>query len=58
MAEELADAGLTLAAAFESVTEADHARRGLRSNGSEFTVRTLGQYFWHDAHHHLHDVGA
>jgi hypothetical protein len=33
-------------------------RRGLRSNGSQFTVLTLGQYFLHDLAHHLVDVGA
>ncbi|MBB2890737.1 DinB family protein [Flexivirga oryzae] len=33
-------------------------RRGLRSNGSHFTVLTLGQYCLHDLAHHLHDVGA
>lgn len=33
-------------------------RRGLRSNGSHFTVLTLGQYCLHDLVHHLHDVGA
>lgn len=58
VAEELSAAGLALAARFEAVTEGEHARRGLRSNGSEFTVTTLGQYFWHDVYHHLHDVGA
>lgn len=31
---------------------------GLRSNGAEFTARTLGQYMVHDLTHHLHDVGA
>ncbi|NLI19149.1 MAG: DinB family protein [Actinomycetales bacterium] len=33
------------------------ARRGFRSNGSEFTILTLAQYFLHDIVHHLHDVG-
>ena len=31
-------------------------RTGLRSDGSEFTVLTLGQYFLHDLAHHLVDV--
>ena len=31
-------------------------RRGIRSNGSEFTVATLAVYFLHDVEHHLHDV--
>ncbi|KRB46387.1 DinB family protein [Terrabacter sp. Root181] len=30
----------------------------LRSNGSEFTARTLSLYFVHDIHHHLWDVTA
>lgn len=30
----------------------------LRSNGSEFTAESLGQYFLHDLHHHLKDVNA
>lgn len=29
---------------------------GLRSNGSAFTVETLGRYFVHDVLHHLWDV--
>ncbi len=32
--------------------------RGTRSNGSKFTVATLGIYLVHDIEHHLHDVGA
>ncbi|WP_300079100.1 DinB family protein [Propioniciclava sp.] len=32
--------------------------RGVRSNGSEFTARTLGQYFIHDLVHHVHDIGG
>ena len=32
-------------------------RPGRRSNGSVFTVETLGRYFLHDVLHHLHDVG-
>jgi len=30
----------------------------LRSNGSEFTARTLALYFVHDIRHHLWDVTA
>jgi hypothetical protein len=40
------------------VTPDQFERPGRRSNGSVFTVRTLGQYFAHDLAHHLHDVGA
>ncbi|MFD1505586.1 DinB family protein [Georgenia yuyongxinii] len=53
---DLTTAGLALADAFAAVPAQSWERRGLRSNGSEFTVRTLGQYFIHDVLHHLHDV--
>jgi hypothetical protein len=33
-------------------------RPGRRSNGSRFTVASLGRYHLHDVVHHLHDVGA
>lgn len=33
-------------------------RPGRRSNGSVFTVATLGRYHLHDVVHHLHDVGS
>lgn len=56
VAAGLAEAGSAVAAAFEAVPERDWERPGLRSNGSAFTVRTLGQYFAHDVLHHLHDV--
>lgn len=58
VADELAAAAATIADRFDGVPAAAHGRRGLRSNGSEFTVETLAQYFWHDVAHHLHDVGA
>jgi hypothetical protein len=35
---------------------ADFSRTGTRSNGSEFRVDTLLQYFLHDVVHHLWDV--
>jgi hypothetical protein len=53
---ELTTAGLALADAFAAVPAERWERRGLRSNGSQFTVRTLSQYFVHDVLHHLHDV--
>ncbi|TGO05569.1 DinB family protein [Serinibacter arcticus] len=58
VAEELAVAAGTIAVRFDGVPESAHPRRGRRSNGSEFTVTTLAQYFWHDVEHHLRDVGA
>jgi hypothetical protein len=53
---ELSAAAESAAAAFDSVGEGDWRRTGRRSNGSVFTVESLGQYFLHDLTHHLHDV--
>ncbi|WP_203670161.1 DinB family protein [Cellulomonas pakistanensis] len=58
VADELADAAEALAAGFAAVRPEQWERRGRRSNGSSFTVTTLGQYFLHDVVHHLHDVRA
>ncbi|GAB2462647.1 DinB family protein [Xylanimonas ulmi] len=54
----LAADGEAIAARFDAVGPQRLERPGRRSNGSRFTVRTLGQYFLHDVVHHLHDVGA
>ena len=56
VAGQLADAAERTASAFDSVADDQWGRSGRRSNGSEFTVLTLGQYFLHDVVHHLHDV--
>ncbi|WP_448630860.1 DinB family protein [Cellulomonas soli] len=56
VADELVDAAEVTAALFAGVGDDEWERAGLRSNGSQFTVRTLGQYFLHDLVHHLHDV--
>ena len=53
---ELSAAAEAAAAAFDDVGEGDWQRTGRRSNGSVFTIETLGQYFLHDLAHHLHDV--
>jgi hypothetical protein len=58
VADELVDASEVIAARFDSVGDDQWERPGRRSNGSVFTVRTLGQYFLHDVVHHLHDVHA
>jgi hypothetical protein len=55
---ELREAAASVAAAFGSVREDQWTRTGRRSDGSEFTVLTLGQYFLHDLAHHLVDVRA
>lgn len=56
VAAELDLAGSALAAAFEAVQEPDESRHGRRSNGSRFTVATLGAYALHDLEHHVWDV--
>lgn len=55
---ELAEAGEDAASAFAGVPDDAWQRVGLRSNGSRFTVETLGQYFVHDVVHHLDDVSG
>ena len=56
VSRELSAAAESAAAAFDAVADDDWQRTGRRSNGSVFTVETLGQYFLHDLTHHLHDV--
>ena len=58
VADELEAGATELADAVASLAPEQESRRGVRSNGSEFTVRTLLQYFVHDSLHHLHDVNA
>ena len=57
VAVELAAAAESTAQAFDGVSGEQWSRSGRRSNGSVFTVETLGQYLLHDLVHHLHDVG-
>ncbi|MFJ1513607.1 DinB family protein [Cellulosimicrobium funkei] len=58
VARELRIASERVAGRFDALVPDQWERPGRRSNGSVFTVRTLGQYFVHDVVHHLHDVGA
>lgn len=58
VAAELRAAADVIAASWASVTAAQWQRPGTRSNGSQFTLDTLGRYFLHDIVHHLHDVGG
>ena len=58
VSEQLTEAARRLAAAYRDVPADGWQRTGLRSNGSQFTVLTLGQYALHDLAHHLLDVGA
>jgi hypothetical protein len=56
VAAELQQAAAVVADTFASVPADQWGRNGLRSDGSAFTVLTLGQYFLHDLAHHLVDV--
>lgn len=53
---ELADAGVALATRFSLVDGPQWEHRGIRSNGSVFTVATFATYLAHDPIHHLWDV--
>lgn len=57
VAVELTAASEEVAATYDAVPEGAWQRPGLRSNGSRFTVESLGRYHLHDAVHHLRDVG-
>lgn len=56
VAAQLGAAADAVARVFAGVSGEQWSRRGLRSNGSSFSVETLAQYFVHDVAHHLHDV--
>jgi Mycothiol maleylpyruvate isomerase N-terminal domain len=55
---ELAAAGTEVASVFAAVPPQAWNRTGRRSNGSVFTVNSLGRYFAHDVVHHLWDVAG
>ena len=55
---ELLDAATRYADRFDSVTPSQWDRSGSRSNGSLFTVNSLGTYGLHDVLHHLWDVSS
>ena len=56
VAAELEVAAAALRTRARGLTPEQLARRATRSDGSEFTVATLLQYFLHDVVHHLWDV--
>lgn len=56
VATELLAAGETIARTLEAVPEHAMGRTALRTDGSRFTVESLGRYLLHDPVHHLHDV--
>jgi len=53
---ELVEAAAEVAAVYAGVAEDQWQRSGRRSNGSVFTVDTIGRYHLHDVVHHLHDI--
>ncbi len=55
---DLVEAAGHVAGLYSTITPETAHRRGTRSNGSEFTLTTLGLYHLHDVVHHVHDVGA
>lgn len=54
---ELVEAAADVAGIYAGVRPEEWTRTGRRSNGSVFTVATLGRYHLHDVVHHLHDIG-
>ncbi|MFJ6137983.1 DinB family protein [Kitasatospora sp. NPDC092286] len=56
VADGLAAAAQTLAAAFEEVADGQWQRTGGRSDGARFTVESFSRYLIHDPVHHLYDV--
>jgi hypothetical protein len=53
---ELIEAGTLLADAFERVPDEAASRTARRSDGSHFTVESLGRYLLHDVVHHRWDT--
>lgn len=56
VAGELAARADAVAGRYATVRAEQWARPGRRSNGSAFTVESLGRYLVHDLVHHVHDV--
>ncbi|HEY5110974.1 MAG TPA: DinB family protein [Acidimicrobiales bacterium] len=56
--DELLSAANALAESFENVGDSQWSRAGTRSNGSLFSVASLGSYGLHDPIHHLWDVSS
>jgi hypothetical protein len=57
VALELVAAAGAVAGRYAAVTGDQRARRGRRSDGSEFTIESISRYHAHDMVHHAHDVG-
>jgi len=57
VAADLVRAAAAVAERYAGVPAGAWDRRGFRSDGSVFTVESLGRYHLHDVVHHVHDVG-
>ena len=58
VAAELAEAAGEVSQVYAAVLPEQWARSGRRSNGSVFTVESIGRYHLHDVEHHLFDVSG
>jgi hypothetical protein len=56
VALELEASAATLAARFDALRPEEWERPGLRSNGSRFTIESIGRYLLHDCVHHVWDI--
>jgi hypothetical protein len=56
VSRELASAAETVADRFDALRAEEWARPGVRSNGSVFTIESLGRYLLHDCVHHAWDI--
>lgn len=56
VAYDLAVAAGRLADDYDRIDGDQWARTGVRSDGSRFTVESLGRYLLHDPIHHVHDI--
>lgn len=54
--DELRNAAAEVSAVYAGVQPEQWSRPGRRSNGSVFTVDSLGRYLAHDLLHHVHDI--
>jgi hypothetical protein len=58
VAAEFRAAATALARDFAAVPADQQQRPGRRSDGSRFSVASIGRYFLHDLVHHAHDITA
>ncbi|MFJ2620986.1 DinB family protein [Glutamicibacter sp. NPDC087344] len=56
--DKLQAAAQTYGGKLANIAPEKYSRKGMRSNGSAFTVESLTQYAWHDVVHHLRDLKA